>query len=160
MANIEVQKTTGTKPAVPRPAERSSPFQVMRDLFRWDPFSEMAPLWAAEERAVFMPDFDVKENKEAFVFTADLPGIDAKDVDVTLSDNRLTISGKKEQQKEEKGETFYRSERTYGSFTRTFTLPAGADKDTVNAELKNGVLTLTIQKRPEAKPKQIDVKGT
>lgn len=125
-----------------------------------DPFSEMAPLWAGEERGAFVPDFDVKETEDAFVFSADLPGLEAKDVDVTLSDNRLSISGKKEEKTEEKGETFYRCERSYGAFSRSFTLPVGADKDKVNAELKNGVLTVSINKKPEAKPKQIDVKAS
>jgi HSP20 family protein len=158
MANIDVHKETSSKPSAALARERLSPFRALRELLRLDPFSEMAPLWAREERAAFEPDFDVKETEDAFVFSADLPGMEAKDVDVTLSDNRLSISGTKEQKTEEKGETFYRCERSYGAFSRSFTLPMGVDKDRSNAELKNGVLTVTINKKPEARPKQIDVK--
>jgi HSP20 family protein len=108
---------------------------------------------------LFSPDFDVKETKEAFVFTADLPGLDPKDVDVKLTDNRLTISGKREQEKEERGETSYRRERSYGEFSRAFTLPAGIDADSIKAELKNGVLSVAINKKAEAKAKQVAVKA-
>jgi HSP20 family protein len=158
MANIDVHKETSSKPSAALARERLSPFRALRELLRLDPFSEMAPLWAREERGTFVPDFDVKETEEAFAFSADLPGMEAKDVDVTLSDNRLSISGTKEQETEEKGDTFYRCERSYGAFSRSFTLPAGVDKEKINAELKNGVLSVTINKKPEARPKQIDVK--
>jgi HSP20 family protein len=76
---------------------------------------------------------------------------------VQLSDNRLSISGKRESEKTEQGETYYTSERSYGSFTRSFTLPEGVDRDKLRAELKNGVLNVVAPKRPEAQPKKISV---
>jgi HSP20 family protein len=119
----------------------------------------MLPGWFEREAAVYAPDFDVKETKSAFVFTADVPGIDSKDIDVQATENRLTISGKRSAETEEKSETTYRCERSFGSFTRAFTLPAGGDLDKVGAELKSGVLTVTVPKKPEAKTKQINVKA-
>jgi HSP20 family protein len=156
MANIAVQKENGGKPVPAAPAREWDPFRVMRELMRWDPFTEMTPI-AGE--AAFAPAFDVKETKDAFVFKADLPGIQEKDLEVKLTQNRLSISGKREQEKSEKGETFYTYERSYGSFARAFTLPEGVDGDNIKAELKEGVLTLTLPKRPELQPKKIAVKS-
>jgi HSP20 family protein len=158
MANIAVQKGNGGEAAVAK--REQSPFEMMRQMLRWDPFAEMFPVWAPSEEALFAPDFDVKETQDAIVFKADLPGVETKDLDVKLQNNRLTISGKKEEQKEEKTDTYYRRERSCGSFSRSFTLPEGVDPDRIDAELKSGVLTLTLPKRPEAKPKQVSVKGS
>jgi HSP20 family protein len=99
----------------------------------------------------------VKETKESFVFTADLPGVAEKDLQVQLSDNRLSISGKRESEKTEQNETYYASERSYGSFTRSFVLPEGIDADKAHAQLKNGVLSVAVPKRPEAQPRKISV---
>ena len=156
MANIAVQKENGGKPVQAAPAREWDPFRVMRQLMRWDPFTEMTPL-AGE--AAFAPAFDVKETKDAFVFKADLPGIQEKDLEVKLNQNRLSVSGKREQEKSEKGDTFYTYERSYGSFARAFTLPEGVDGENIKAELKEGVLTLTLPKRPELQPKKIEVKA-
>jgi HSP20 family protein len=128
----------------------------MRELFRWDPFMA-GSAWPTPVAASFAPDFDVKETKESFVFTADLPGVADKDVQVQLSDNRLSISGKNESEKTEQHETYFASERNYGSFTRTFMLPEGIDADKAHAQLKNGVLSVAIPKRPEAQPRKIAV---
>ena len=156
MANIAVQKANGGKPVPAAPTREWDPFRVMRELMRWDPFSEMTPIVS---EAAFAPAFEVKETKEAFVFKADLPGIQEKDLEVKLTQNRLSISGKREQEKSEKGETFYTYERSYGSFARAFTLPEGVDGENIKAELKEGVLTLTLPKRPELQPKKIAVKA-
>jgi HSP20 family protein len=156
MANIAVQKENGGKPVPAAPTREWDPFRVMRELMRWDPFSEMAPI-ASE--AAFAPAFEVKETQDAFVFKADMPGIQEKDLEVKLTQNRLSISGKREQEKSEKGETFYTYERSYGSFARAFTLPEGVDGENIKAELKEGVLTLTLPKRPELQPKKIAVKA-
>ena len=133
----------------------------LRNLIRWDPFREMAPFLETEPEPElrFVPSFDVKETKDAYVFKADLPGLVEKEVEVSLTGNRLTVSGKREEEKKEKGEVFYTWERTYGAFTRSFTLPEGIDAEHVEAELKDGVLTVVAPKKPELKPHKISVKG-
>lgn len=132
------------------------PFQAMRELFRWEPF-QLPVASAFPELGSFVPRFDVKETKESFVFSADLPGIAEKDVQVQLSENRLSISGHREAEKTEQNDTYYASERSYGSFTRSFVLPEGVDADKAHAELKHGVLKVAVPKRPEAQPRQIAV---
>jgi HSP20 family protein len=130
----------------------------MRELFGWDPFAEMAP-YAGEALAEFQPRFDVKETDNAYVFKADLPGVDEKDLDISLTGNRLTISGKREHEEKRDDERYFAYECSYGSFTRSFTLPEGIDADHVEADMKNGVLMLTVPKRPETQPKKISVGG-
>jgi len=122
----------------------------------------MSPFWPAEEQPVrFTPDFEVKETKEGFVFKADLPGVKEKDLEITMTGNRLTISGKREADMEEKADTYYACECSYGSFTRAFTLPEGTDGDNHSrAELKEGVLTLLLPKKLEQQPRRIEVKVT
>jgi HSP20 family protein len=132
------------------------PFRLMRDLFRWDPFQEMRPAWSFET-AAYAPAFDIKETKEAFVFKADLPGVREQDLEVTSTGNHLTVSGKREVEKEEKEETFYAYERSFGSFTRAFALPDFADAEHVRAELKNGELTIVVPKLAAAVAKRIPV---
>jgi HSP20 family protein len=158
MANIAITKENGGTPAQ-RVQREWDPFQSMRELMRWDPFQAMWPSRAVEPREALQAAFDVKETKEAFVFKADVPGIDVKDVEVKIQQNRLTISGKREQEKTEQGETYYAYERSYGSFIRSFTLPEGVDADNIAAELKEGVLTLTLPKKPEMKPRRVAVKN-
>jgi HSP20 family protein len=131
-----------------------------RDLLRWDPFREMAPSLPsfAVEMSAFSPAFEVKETKEGYTFKADVPGVAEKDLEITRTGNRLTVGGKRESEKEEKNETCYTCERTSGSFTRSFTLPDGIDGDLIRADLKDGVLTLLVPKKPEAQPQKIAVK--
>ncbi|MCA9599606.1 MAG: Hsp20 family protein [Myxococcales bacterium] len=151
MTDIEVQKDKAI-------AQRHwDPFRVMRELMRWDPFTSAR---FEPEGASFWPAFDVKETPEAFVFKADMPGIKTEDIDLQLAQNRLIVSGKREAEKTQKGETLYAYERTVGSFTRAFTLPEGVDADKIHAELKDGVLSVLIPKKPEGQPKQISVKKT
>jgi len=157
MANVAVQRENGGKPVAAAPAREWDPFRVMREMMRWDPFTEMLP--PATSEPAFAPAFEVKETKEGFVFKADLPGVQEKDLEVKLTQNRLSVSGKREQEKSEQNDTYYTYERSYGSFTRAFTLPDGVDPDNVKAELKEGVLTLTVAKRPEHQPKKIAVKA-
>jgi HSP20 family protein len=158
MANVAVHKGNGDRPASALVREWE-PFRAFRDLLRWDPFAEMAPAGWSGELAAFAPDFDVKETKDGFVFKADLPGVKEADLEVRLTQNRLTISGKRESERTDKGETFYTYERSSGSFSRAFTLPAGVDADKIKAELKNGVLTVELPKPPELQPKKIAVKS-
>lgn len=160
MANVTVQRQPQSGAQLASPRELTSPFSLWRDVFRWDPFAQMLPSLLEREPLAFSPDFDVKETKDAFVFKADLPGVESKDIEVQTTDNRLSISGKRSAEKEAKTETTYRCERAFGSFTRAFTLPAGGDLDKVAAELKNGVLTVTVPKKPDAKTKQINVKAS
>ena len=119
----------------------------------------MAAFPIEERGALFAPAFDVKETKEAYLFKADVPGMQDKDIEVTVTGNRLTINGKREAEKEDKGDRYYAYERTYGSFTRSFTLPDGADVDKLRASLDSGVLSLTLPKKPEVQPKKIAVKA-
>jgi len=135
------------------------PFEMMQDLMRWDPFREMSRRMLGEETAAFVPTFDVKETKDSFVFRADLPGVKDSDVDISLTGNRLTISGRRQEENKEEGEQFYAYERSYGSFSRSFTLPEGIDAEHVQADLKDGVLNVVLPKKPEVQPKRIALKG-
>ena len=136
------------------------PLRAMRDLLRWDPFREMAPMlsaFAPVERAGFYPTFDVTENKDAYVFKADVPGIKKEDLEISTTENRLQVSGKRDVEQETKGDTVYTYERQYGSFVRSFTLPDGADIEHAKSELKEGVLTLVIPKKAGAQAKKIPI---
>lgn len=133
------------------------PLRRMRELFDWDPFAEMMP-YTGTSQLELQPRFEVKETRDGYVFKADLPGIDEKDIDISLTGNRLVVSGKRESEERKEDERFYAYECAYGSFTRAFTLPEGVDADHVSADMTNGVLTLTIPKRPEAQPKKISLK--
>lgn len=157
MASIQIRKQ-GPEMA-PAPLARAwDPYRMVESLLRWDPFREMEPLWNfTAPAATFAPAFEVKETAEAYLFKADLPGVSEKDLEVTLTGDRLTIMGKRHNEEEKKGERFYVYERSYGAFTRTFTLPAGVDAAHIFADMKDGVLTLQLPKVPEAQPKKIDV---
>ncbi len=135
------------------------PFQRMQELMGWDPLETMTQLLGGQQQpsAAFIPAFDVKETKDSFIFKADLPGVEEKDLDITLTGDRLVVSGKRETEKREEHDRFYTYERSYGSFSRAFTLPEGVDGEHVNAELKGGVLTLVLPKKPEVQPKRITV---
>jgi HSP20 family protein len=156
-SEVAIQRENKPQAPVARQAREWDPFRRMRDLMRWDPFVELSPSWPAFEEIAFAPAFEVKETKEAFVFTADLPGVAEKDLHVQLAENRLSVSGKRESEKTEQGETYYATERSYGSFSRSFVLPEGTDRDRLRAELKNGVLNINVPKKPEAQPKKISV---
>jgi HSP20 family protein len=134
------------------------PMRLMREMLNWDPFAEMLPRVTQNEMA-FVPSFEVKETKDAYVFKADLPGVKEEDLDITVTGNRLTVSGKREAEQREESDRYYAYERSYGTFTRAFTLPESADCDNVDARLDNGVLTVSIGKKPESQPKKISLKG-
>jgi HSP20 family protein len=157
MANISVRKENDQKaPLAPTREPHWDPFRMMRELMNWDPFREMAP-FARQPVSTFVPAFEVKETKDAYLFKADLPGVKESDVEITMTGNRLQISGKRESEKEEKNDTYYTYERSYGDFTRAFTLPDGIDEGGVLADLKDGVLTVSVKKLPEAQPKKITI---
>lgn len=156
MANIDVRKSSQETPQLAR-RDVWDPFRSMRDLMRWDPFS--SALLSASVDPGLAPAFEVKETKDGFEFKADVPGIDAKDLDVKLTNNRLTVSGKREAEKSDKGDTYYTYERSYGSFTRSFTVPEGINADAIHADLKDGVLKINLPKKPEAKPREVQIKS-
>lgn len=158
MANI-IRRGDGGQAVSPGTMGELEPFRRMREFLRsMDPFRELVSFFPFGEREMgFNPYFDVKETKDSYVFMADMPGVKEKDLDISLTGNRLVISGKREAEKEEKTDTYYASERTYGSFTRAFTLPEGTDTDKVQAELKDGVLRLTLPKKAESKAKKITI---
>lgn len=133
------------------------PFSLMRDLWGWDPFAEMST--GAPATSTFLPTFDVKETKDAYVFKADLPGIQEKDLDISLTADRLAISGSREEEKREESETFYAYERGYGSFSRSFSLPEGVDVEAADAKMENGVLTIAVPKKAASKPRKLSVSG-
>ncbi|MDQ5988064.1 MAG: Spore protein SP21 [Syntrophus sp. SKADARSKE-3] len=108
----------------------------------------------------FSPSIDVKENNNDVIIKVELPGMDEKDVDVSLTQNILTVKGEKKEEKEDKNKDFYRMERRYGSFSRSIPLPTGIKSEKAEAVFKKGVLTITVPKSDEAKSKvkKIEVK--
>jgi HSP20 family protein len=140
---------------------------------RWDPYRELATLQDRMNRlfqetagsgetsltnsGAFVPPVDVYENEHGLRLKLEVPGIDEKDLDVRIENNVLTVRGERKFEKEEKEENFHRIERRYGSFVRSFSLPTTIDSEKVSADYKNGVLTLELGKKAEAKPKQIKV---
>ena len=153
MAELAIRRGNGG-PMQPTPRIPS-----MRELMKWDPFVDMAPLLGSLPMEGIVASFDVKETPNTFIFKADLPGFVEKDLDISAVGDRLTISGHRRDEREDKGDTYYLSERRYGSFSRTFTLPDGIDLDHVNAELKQGVLTVTVPRVAPAPAKKIVVKS-
>jgi len=103
------------------------------------------------------PALEVHENKDTFTIRAELPGLKREDIDVSLQDGALIISGERKSEKVEEGVEVHRQERFYGKFQRALTLPEPVAADKVKADYKDGVLTITLPKTEEAKPKKIDV---
>ena len=144
-------------------------------LIRWDPFREMSSLqermnrlmsdyrtrspFGEEEMAqgAWIPAVDIYETKESIVLNVELPGVTKDDISLEVKDSTLTIRGEKKLEKDVKEENFHRMERTYGSFTRAFTLPSTVQQDKVKAKFRDGILEIRLPKAEEAKPKQIKV---
>jgi HSP20 family protein len=138
---------------------------------RWDPFREVVALQnrvkslfrdlndgdSPLSTAGFVPAVDVYEDEKAVVLKLEVPGIEEKDLDVSVENHTLTVKGERKMEKEEKEENFHRIERRYGSFFRAFTLPTTVDTENVQASYNAGVLKLELKKKPEAQPKQIKV---
>ena len=106
---------------------------------------------------IWNPSVDISETENEVVMVAELPGMERKDIKINLQDNVLTLEGEKKQESEEKGKSYHRLERAYGKFQRSFVLPTAVKSDAIKAKLKDGVLTVTLSKAEEAKPKQIDI---
>ena len=145
----------------------------MTVLTRWDPFRDFAALQNRMNRlfeeqygsgreeslttGAFVPPVDIYEDEHSIQLKLEVPGIDQKDLDIKVENNVLSVSGERKFEKEQKEENFHRVERRYGSFTRSFTLPNTVNTEDITADYANGVLTVKLAKRAEAKPKQIKV---
>jgi len=131
----------------------TSPFR--RSMFDIEPF------WKREISFAATPAVDIVEKENAYEVTAELPGMDEKNIEVKLVNGGLTIKGEKQEEKEEKKKDYYLHERHFGSFERSFAVPEGVDTDKIEASFKKGVLTVTLPKKPEAiKPeKKIEIKA-
>ncbi|MGC8470093.1 MAG: Hsp20/alpha crystallin family protein [Acetobacteraceae bacterium] len=106
------------------------------------------------------PAVDVSEDDKAYVIAAELPGLDEKDIEISVNDDLLVLKGEKRQEREEKDANYHLTERTYGTFQRSFALPANANAAAIEAHFAKGVLTVTVPKKPEAqaKTRKIEVK--
>ena len=153
MAKTEVAK--GSETSVSRPTDF---FSAMRDEMDrvFDQFERGFPRWPSAWRrggggaAPMSPELDVRENADAITIEAELPGVDEKDISVTVANGMLTIKGEKKQEKEERNENYYLAERSYGTFQRSLRLPESIDDSKVEAKFAKGVLKITAAKRPEA----------
>jgi HSP20 family protein len=129
------------------------PYLLARELLGWDPFFA-----TSRQASAFVPAFEVKETNDSFVLRADIPGVEEKDLDIAVHNGVLTVSGSRQAEERREGESFALYERQYGSFSRSFALPDMADGERIDAQLTNGVLTLSIAKKAEAKPRKIAIK--
>lgn len=145
----------------------------MTTLTRWDPFQDMLSLREAMNQLLedsfvkmpisargatgFVPALDLSETADAFIIDAAVPGLKAEDLNVTLENNILTISGEVRDEREQKDRNYHRIERRFGSFQRSVSLPNTVKADEINATLKDGVLHLEIPKAEEVKPRRISV---
>ena len=122
---------------------------------------DIEPAWRSSF-AFSVPAIDMSEDERAYKISAELPGIDAKDIEVSVSGDTLVLKGEKRQEKEEKDKNYHFSERSYGSFQRSFQLPSSVDRNKVAADFSKGVLTITLPKTAEAKKpvKKIEVRSS
>jgi len=151
-----------------------APARTFRNLVSTDPFRQFLELQrdlnrlfeggytkAPQEEAAlnaWMPAVDIYEDADSFLIKVELPEVSKEDVKVSLDDNKLSLSGERKVEHEDKRDGYHRVERSYGQFYRSFTLPPNVNTEAINAQFKDGVLRLTLPKKEEAKPKQIDVK--
>jgi HSP20 family protein len=167
MANLSIRKSEPREPMAktwdPRgalsplrtmdPFRMMDPLRIMRDMMSMDPFAGLvAPL-----SEMFAPDIELKETKDAYVIKADLPGVHDEDLEVSVTGNRLAVSGKREEEAREEDDRYFAYERSYGTFSRSFVMPEGADLDKVKAELKEGVLNITVPKKTEMQARKVEV---
>jgi len=166
MENIKTQdREGGTEKGV-----MAMPFE----LTPWKPSRELTTLrdemdkiwnrffgeWPGMEpfRTEWVPSLDVSETKNNIVVKSEVPGMDPKDIDISLVGDALTIKGEKKQEREEKDENYHRIERSYGTFSRSVRLPQDVQSDKIKANYKNGILKITLPKSEEAKAKEIKIK--
>jgi HSP20 family protein len=125
----------------------------------YERFFDWRPLRRFEEAGEWVPSVDVSETEKEIIVKADVPGMEAKDIHVSIDGNVLTLRGERKQEKEEKGENFHRVERSYGSFSRSIRLPAGVSEEKAKASYKRGTLTITMPKTQKESMKKIEVKS-
>lgn len=146
----------------------------MFELAPWKPFRELTSLRRDMDRlwedflggreavpmmeGAWAPAVDISETKDAVVVRAEIPGMEAKDIDISMTGDTLVIKGEKRQEKEEKGENYQRIERRYGAFRRSIRLPVSVDANKIKATYKRGVLSITLPKSEEVKARQIEIK--
>lgn len=130
----------------------TDPFRMIREMMAGDVLGGLA-----RTPDIIAPDIDVKETQDAYEIRADLPGVQERDIEVDITGNRLTVTGKREEEQRKEGERYFAYERMYGTFSRTLALPEGIDAERVRADLNNGVLEITIPKRAEAQGRKIHV---
>ena len=145
-----------------KPFRELAPFReferMRREMDRlWDSFFERRPA-KLEEGGEFLPALDLAETGNELVVKCEVPGLDPKDIDISLSDGMLTIKGEKKQEREEKETDYHLVERSYEAFTRSIQLPKEVQGDKISASYKNGILKITLPKSEEAKKKEIKIK--
>ena len=142
-------------------------------IVKWDPFRDLLTLrqrldkvfeetWPWEKgrdlsESEWAPSVDIRETDKALMLTAELPGVDEKDMEIEVEGRNLILKGKKEFEKETKKEDYHRIEHSYGSFYRSFTLPDYVDPDKIEAKSEKGLLKISLPKKPELKPKRIKI---
>ncbi len=143
-------------------------------IIRWDPFRDLVTLRERMNRlfedaftsrgdekdlvaSSWSPSVDIYETENEIVLTAEIPGVDEKNIEIKLEDNTLSLKGERNFEKETKEENYHRIERAYGSFYRSFTIPRNIDQDNIKAESENGILRISMPKKPELKPKKVKI---
>lgn len=165
-ANVPV-KRTDVRPSFSKGAETNPIVQLHREMdrlfenafrgFGMTPFrTDIFPSITAD---LLKPQVDIGATEKEYSITAEVPGVDEKDVKIEIANNTMTICGEKKQEKEEKDKNYYRVERSYGSFQRILSLPEDADQENIKATFKKGILTIKIPKKslPKTEVKQIEI---
>lgn len=150
---------------------------IKMNIVKYDPFGELRSLQNEMNRlfsssfsrggegdqimrGAWNPSVDIFENQNQIVLEAELPGMNPEDVEISIENNVLTLRGEHKFEKKDESDNFHRVERSYGSFTRSFTLPPTVTSENATAEFQNGILRLTLAKREEAKARRIEIKST
>lgn len=161
MANIEPTKGNVRPPARPRDLLSSLRDEMDRVFERFDHgWPGLPSLFDRSSGTALMPQFDVRDDGKSITVEAELPGVEEKDVKLTIADGVLTIKGEKKQEREEKKDDYYVAERSFGSFERSLRLPDGVDDAKVSAHFDKGVLRIVAPKKPEAvkSERQIEIR--
>ena len=137
--------------------KRNSPFPITGKFDSFDSLIKSLMADVFDSEGVWAPRVDIVEKEKEYMFLAELPGMDKKDIKLTIENNVLTMTGERKEEKMEKGAEFSRRERFVGKFERSFALPEDVDLDKVKAKMNNGVLEISIAKRPESLPRGIEI---